>query len=60
MAFLKNKIAGAVPTLKPNSLTYNFVVVSGNNLEISQTCLHYKPVSNNFCSGGRGGEKKNR
>ncbi len=43
---------------KPNSWTYNFVEVSGHNLESSQTlgfriqCLHYKPVSNHFCSKG--------
>ncbi len=48
--------------LKPNSWTYKIVEVSGHNLESSQTwgfriqCLHYKPVSNHFCSGGGGGE----
>jgi hypothetical protein len=42
--------------LKPNSCTCNFVEVSGHNLESPQTwgfriqCLHYKPVSNDFCS----------
>ncbi len=46
---------------KQNSWTYNFVEVSGHNLENSQTwgfcvqCLHYKPASNHFCSRGRGG-----
>jgi len=43
--------------LKPNSWTYISVEVSGHNLESSQTwdiCLHYKPVSNHFCSRGRG------
>ncbi len=47
---------------KPNSWTYNFVEVSGHNLESFQTwairivqCLHYKPVSNHICS--RGGVK---
>ncbi len=42
--------------------TYNFVEVSGLNLDCPQTwgfqiqCLHYKPVSNHFYSmGGRGG-----
>ncbi len=40
---------------------YNGVEVSGHNLESSQTlgflrqCLHYKPVSNHFCSKGAGG-----
>ncbi len=51
--------------LKPNSWTYNFVEVSGHNLDSSQTwsyriqCLHYQPVSNHFCSrdGGGGGVK---
>jgi hypothetical protein len=44
---------------KPNSWTCNFVEVSGKNLESSQTwdfriqCLHYKAVSNPFCSRGR-------
>ena len=43
--------------LKPNSWTYNFVEVSGHNFESSQTWgfriqrLHYKPVSEHFCSG---------
>ncbi len=47
---------------KPNSWMYNFVEVSGHNLESSQTwdfrlqCLHYKPVSNHFCSKGEGEE----
>ncbi len=47
---------GAQVRLKPNSWTYNFVEVSGHNFESSQTwgfpiqCLHYKPVSNQFCS----------
>ncbi len=42
---------------KPNSCTYNFVEVSGHNLESSQTwgfriqCLHHKPISNHFCWG---------
>ncbi len=46
--------------LKPTSWTYNFVEVSGHNLESSQTwvfqiqCLHYKPVSNHFCSREEG------
>ncbi len=45
---------------KPNSWTYNFVQVSGHNLESSQTggfrvqFLQYKRVSNSFCSGGGG------
>jgi hypothetical protein len=50
-----SQISLAVPrvsvcVLKPNSWTYNFVEVSGHNLESSQTwdfriqCLHYKPV----------------
>ncbi len=49
---------------EPNSWTYNFVEVSGHNLEISETwgfrkhCLHYKPVSNHFCWGGGGGVVK--
>ncbi len=49
------------PILKPNSWTDNFVEVSGHNRESSQTwgfciqCLHYKPVSNHFCSRGGGG-----
>ncbi len=47
--------------LKPNSWTYNFVEISGPNLKSSQILdfhiqsLHYKPVSNHFCSRGRGG-----
>ncbi len=47
--------------LKPNLWTYNFVEVSWDNLESSQTwgfriqCLHYKPVSNHLCSMGWGG-----
>ncbi len=47
--------------LKPNSWTYNFVEVSGQNLESAQTWgfniqfLHYKPVSNHVCWVGRGG-----
>ncbi len=53
-----------VRILNPNSWMYcvfNIVDVSGHNLESSQTwgfqiqCLHYKPVSNYFCSMGRGG-----
>ncbi len=42
--------------LKSNSWKYNFVEISGHNLESSQTwcfrtqCLHYKVVSNHFCS----------
>jgi hypothetical protein len=46
---------------KPNSWRNNFVEVSGQNLESFQTwgfhiqCLHYKPVSNHFCSSGVGG-----
>ncbi len=46
---------------KSNSWTYNFVEVSGHNLESSQClqCLHDKPVSNQFCSGGGGGGGKN-
>ncbi len=49
--------------LELNSWTYNFVEVSGHNLKSSQTwgfriqCLHYKPVSNHFCSRGKGGNK---
>ncbi len=49
------------PVLKSNSWTYNFVEVSGLDLESSHIwgfhtqCLHYKPVSNHFCSGGGGG-----
>ncbi len=46
---------------KPDSWTYNFVEVSGHNLESSQTwgfriqCLHYKPVPNSLLlRGGRG------
>jgi hypothetical protein len=45
---------------KPNSSTYNFVEVSGHNLESSPTwsfriqCLHYKSVSNHFGSLGEG------
>jgi hypothetical protein len=48
--------------LKPNSRSYNFVEVSGHNLESSQTldffiqCLHYKPVSTHFFSSGLGEE----
>ncbi len=58
---VKTKINWLLPSslvlLKPNSWTYNFVEVSGHNLERSQTrgfcTLHYKPVSNNFlCAGG--------
>ncbi len=44
-----------------NSWTYNFVEVSGHNLESSQTwkirlvfTVHYKPVSNHFRSRGGG------
>ncbi len=43
--------------LKPNSWTYNFVEVSGHIVESSQTwgfrtqSLHFKLVSNYFCSG---------
>ncbi len=48
------------PLQKPNSWTYNFVEVSGHNLESSQTwgfhiqCLQYTPVSisNHFSSRG--------
>ncbi len=48
---------------KSNSWTYNFVEVSWHNLKSFQTwgfhiqCLHYKAVSNHFCSrwGGGGG-----
>ncbi len=45
---------------KLNSWTDTFVEISGHNLKSSQTwvfrvqCLHYKPVSNHFCSGGGG------
>ncbi len=45
---------------KRNSWTYNFAAVSGHKLESSQTWgsrwqwLHYKPVSNHFCSRGKG------
>jgi hypothetical protein len=48
--------------LKSNSWTYDFLQVSGHNLESSQTwgfhiqCFHYKPVSNHFCSSWGGGE----
>ncbi len=48
--------------LKPNSWTYNFIEVSGHNLESSQTwgfriqCLHYKPVSIHFCWGEKWGK----
>ncbi len=48
---------------KPNSWMYNLVEVSGHNLESSQTWdfriqyLHYKPVSNHFCSRRGGGSK---
>ncbi len=52
---------GMLPNIQnPNSWTYNFVEVSGHNLESFQTWgfhkqyLHYKPVSNNFCGGGGG------
>ncbi len=44
--------------LRPNSWKYNFVEVSRHNLDSYQTwgfrfqCLHYKPVSNHFCSRG--------
>ncbi len=46
--------------LKPTSWMCNFVEVSGHNLESSQTwgfyvqCLHYKLVSNHFCSREEG------
>ncbi len=46
--------------LKPNSWTYNFVNVSGHNVESSQTwgfrmqCLYYTPFSIHFCSRGVG------
>jgi hypothetical protein len=49
---------------EPNSWTYNFVEVSGHNLESYQTwgfhieCLHHYAVSDNFFSGGRGGGSK--
>ncbi len=42
---------------------YNFVEVSGHNLESSQTrgfriqCVHYKPVSIHFSQGEAGGVK---
>jgi hypothetical protein len=45
-----------LPGLKPKSWTYNFLEVSGHNIDSSQTwgfrtqCLHYKPVTNHFCS----------
>jgi hypothetical protein len=45
---------------KPNSWMYNFVEVSGQNLESYPTwgfriqSLHYTPVSNHICSGGEG------
>jgi hypothetical protein len=51
---------------KPNSWTYNFVEVSGHNLDSAQAwgfhiqCLDYKPVSNHFCSAGGGGGSHNR
>jgi hypothetical protein len=52
---------------KPNSWTYNFVEISGHNLESSQAwgfrihCLHYKPVSTHICSRGRGSKiRQNR
>ncbi len=54
----KNRVA---PFLKPNSWTYNFVEVSGHNLESSQTWgfriqfLPYKPVSCHFWSRRVGG-----
>ncbi len=56
----------AVGVQKPNLWTDNFVGVSEHNLESSQTwgfriqCLHYKLVSNNFCSRGGGGGSKIR
>ncbi len=46
--------------LKPNSWTYNFVEVSGHNLESLRTwgfriqCFHDKPVSTHFSSKGGG------
>jgi hypothetical protein len=49
--------------LKPNPWMYNFLEVSGHNLESSQTwgfgilCSHYKPVSNHFSQGGGAGVK---
>ena len=45
---------------KPNLWTYYFVEVSGHNFETYQTWgfriqyLHFKLVSNHFCSRGRG------
>jgi hypothetical protein len=45
---------------------YNFVEVSGNNFESSQTldlriqCLHYKQVHITFARGGGGGRRKIR
>ena len=55
-------IESGLAILKSNSWVYNFVEVSGHNPESSQTwgfhILHYKPVSNHFCS--RGGVKSVR
>ncbi len=51
---------------KPNSGTYNFVEVSGHNLESSQTYdfriqySHYKPVLNLLGGGGGGVKTVNR
>ncbi len=51
--------------LKPTSWTYDFVKVSGHNIESSQTWgfriqyLHYKPVSTTIAHGGGGGERYN-
>ncbi len=47
--------------LKPNSWSYNFVEVSGHNLDSSQTwgvhiqCLHYKPFKPLLLGRGGGG-----
>ncbi len=59
--YIQTNMNNGYPNLKPNSWSYNFVEISEHNLESSQTwgfriqCLrvHYKPVSNNFCSRGR-------
>ncbi len=55
---LDNLKSLAATVVKPNSWTYNFVEVSGHNLESSWDfciqCLYYKRVSSHFSSRGVG------
>ncbi len=48
---VNNNCLMCMETPEADFMMYNFIEVSASSIQ----CLHYKPVSNHFCSGGGGG-----